>query len=785
MMMNKQRNRIIYAILGLFLLASNARGQATLVSVRQGEGRNKSWAIFSFNEKAQWIGVSQSENHRLSLYFSARAGEMQDKTWTIDPASGSSVAVKQASRRPPILRADLVCDLNTPLAVLKKGRLIVVAFNDIESIVEKTAVYENGDDIQSNGRLVNVDPVVEADQVRTSLLFDGYHDWVGYLRPSSDSAALLFHGARLFTDTDDFEFSASALRNVRFYQGGDGKRLNIRAMMSFSTPTSFSIVKKPDRMVVQTAYDAEQGILQVEEAEAIPESVLIDSSEAGTTQEVSLDEIITNIEDELDVIDEESYESPMTSVPVVFEPDSDITDIHEIPVADDNIVSEEDTNTLDSTVQEEIPDERQVELPLETQIEIAEGIPWDEEVSFEFNNIPVRDALRLIASGSNLNMVIDEGVEGMVTMDLRRVTLKQAIDRIVYTHNCEYIIDEGIITVKPVTTVYTGGSVTRVYRLKYADAENVASVIRQVVSSDTLVKVFHPEFLHFPESGRNRKAANDVAVQGIRRSSILVVTDRPEKIREVDKVIRELDRAPYQIMIESKLVELAPIHTNELGINWDKTINAVLWNQAKLNQGTNIDYSFFNEDPNAGTEWQVGSISAGKYQAVLDFLREKTDSKLKSNPRLLAMDNEESSISVGTTVPVPRIQRGMGGQGDMVTFDYKEVNIQLNVTPHVTKPNEITMYVNPIIEEITGWVEYEQHRAPITDKRTVNSIVSVKNGETVVIGGLIKSQRIRTMSKVWLLGSLPLLGRLFQHESFEDKQTDLMIFITPRIIQTG
>jgi general secretion pathway protein D len=186
-----------------------------------------------------------------------------------------------------------------------------------------------------------------------------------------------------------------------------------------------------------------------------------------------------------------------------------------------------------------------------------------------------------------------------------------------------------------------------------------------------------------------------------------------------------------------------------------------------------------------GGKFQMGHLSASEYKAVLDFISEKTDSKLISNPRLLAMDNEESSISVGTTVPVPRIQRGLGGQGDMVTFEYKEVNIQLNVTPHVTGNNHITMYVNPIIEEITGWVEYLQHRAPITDKRTVNSIVTVMNGETVVIGGLIKNQRIKTTSRVWLLGSLPLLGKLFQHEKFEDKQTDLMIFITPRIVYQG
>ena len=97
------------------------------------------------------------------------------------------------------------------------------------------------------------------------------------------------------------------------------------------------------------------------------------------------------------------------------------------------------------------------------------------------------------------------------------------------------------------------------------------------------------------------------------------------------------------------------------------------------------------------------------------------------------------------------------------------------------------MYVNPIIEEITGWVVAgdQEARAPITSKRLVNSIVTVKNGETVVIGGLIKNQKIKTIKQVWLLGNIPLIGKLFQHEKYEDKQTDLMIFITPTVIETG
>ena len=412
-------------------------------------------------------------------------------------------------------------------------------------------------------------------------------------------------------------------------------------------------------------------------------------------------------------------------------------------------------------------------------------IPWSQQVSFRFNDSPLKDALRTVARVNQLNMVIGDGVVGSVTMDLHGVTLRQAMNMLVYTNDCEYNVIEGIITVKTVKKAFAGGMETRVYRLKYAEAENLAPVVRQVVSDDSLVQVYHPEFLNYEKAGKSRKEYNEQAVQGVRRSSVLVVTERPELIQKVDQVIAELDHAPVQILIHSKLVEMSPINTNEIGINWDKTLTMALNQVDILEGGEKVNYSALNSAPSSGGSMTLGHLTASKFEAVLDFLNEQTETRLKSNPTLMAMDNEESSIGVGTTVPIPKIQRGFGGQQDMVTFDYKEVNIQLNVTPHVTEENMITMFVNPVIEEITGWVDYEGNRAPITDKRAVNSIVTIRSGETVVIGGLVKTQKTRTLKKVWLLGNIPLLGKLFQHESFEDRQTDLMIFITPTIVENA
>ncbi len=736
------------ALLGwLFLFIPMLFGEANLLSIKKGKEGDKCWAIFSFNENAQWIGISQKEGEKLCLYFSGMAGQMDGQTIQLDASKGKMITIKQMTKNPPIFRADLHYDGEEPLAVLKKNKNLVIGLNDQQLLEGKMTGFD--ETIQPPGRLVKVTPEYSGKKVTTSLQFDGTYDWVGYIRPSIDEAFLLIRGAKLFTGDHDFSFEEGPLQTMKLSSQNDGDK-GVKAAMYFAPLSSFSIVQKDENLMIQTPH--------------VKTSVPEKEEESFATVEK----------------EESTPPADVPSVPVVGEVPAEIKkEIEPEKQAENNQSFQEEKPLQIQTTNEQ---ESKEISPQEE--ESTDQINWDRRVSFKFHSTPIKSALRLLASSNNLNMVIGEGVDGQVTMNLENVTLKQALDMIVHVNNCDYVMDDNIITIRPVAMAFTGGRITKVYRLKYADAFNVAGVVRKIVTNDTLVEVFHPEFLNFLEAGKNRMQTNKVAVQGIRRSSTLVVTDRPEKIREVDVVIAELDRAPIQIMIESKLVELAPNSSDKMGIDWDKTLSAQLWNQMKVGDDK-LDYSLINRGTDKLGDWKMGYLSAGQYNVILDFLKSKTDSKLVSNPRILALDNEESSISVGTTVPVPQIQRGSAGNSDMVTFEYKEVNIQLNVTPHADDNDKITMYVNPVIEEITGWVEYDQNRAPVTDKRSVNSIVTVKNGETVVIGGLIKTQRIETVRKVWLLGSLPLFGKLFQHKEVDDRQTDLMIFITPTIINMG
>ena len=188
------------------------------------------------------------------------------------------------------------------------------------------------------------------------------------------------------------------------------------------------------------------------------------------------------------------------------------------------------------------------------------------------------------------------------------------------------------------------------------------------------------------------------------------------------------------------------------------------------------------EIPLTGGSISYGTLTFDEYGAVIDFLNSNTNSKLISNPRILAMDNQEAFISVGTTFPIPQITRGVGGQGDVVTFQYRDVSIALRVTPHVSDDGTITLFVNPEIEEVIGQVSAGGNSAPITSKRSVETVVNLKNNETMVIGGLIRENTIETISKIWLLGDIPLIGNLFRHKSKTKSQTDLLIFITPRLV---
>jgi type IV pilus secretin PilQ/predicted competence protein len=425
------------------------------------------------------------------------------------------------------------------------------------------------------------------------------------------------------------------------------------------------------------------------------------------------------------------------------------------------------------------PPERKKNIPGDNQLRVRlNKLSSTDLINIDLHEADIGNVLRLLARQNDLNIIASDSVRGKVTLTLQQVTVAQAMDNILRANGYRYLVDGDIIRVQPARSFPLYEMETRVYRLKHIEAGNVVEAIKEIKSQNGSIKMLTPSFQNREDVYHINRAYIRRELHYWLRSSVLIVTDTPANLEAMDKIVQALDQPVPMVMIETRLLELSPQDKSSVGIDWDKQLSAQIFNIDET-KGPGYAYAL---QANKGYRVNYATLNVQQFNVALNFLREKTDSKLISTPRLLAMDNEPCDISVGTTFPIPSITRGTAGQGDIVTFTYKDVDIALRVIPHVTEDSTITMYVNPIIEEVIGEVKIDVNTAPITAKREVDTVVKVRSGNTVVIGGLLREKDLRVVKKVWLLGSIPLLGYFFRSTETEKVQTDLIIFLTPYIV---
>ena len=171
--------------------------------------------------------------------------------------------------------------------------------------------------------------------------------------------------------------------------------------------------------------------------------------------------------------------------------------------------------------------------------------------------------------------------------------------------------------------------------------------------------------------------------------------------------------------------------------------------------------------------------------AVLSLLESSGNSKLISDPHLTTLENHEAEIKIATVIPIPTVTRFTEGAAtqDIQTFYDEEVGISLVVTPRISEDGQITLEVVPTVSDIIGYVGSQDSQKPVTSSRSVNTRITVQDGETAALGGLLKEDTIDKQQKVPFLGSIPLLGKIFfTSRSKEKSSTDLIILITPKIM---
>ncbi|MBI3909672.1 MAG: hypothetical protein HY320_01905 [Armatimonadetes bacterium] len=332
------------------------------------------------------------------------------------------------------------------------------------------------------------------------------------------------------------------------------------------------------------------------------------------------------------------------------------------------------------------------------------------------------------------------------------------------------------------------GTVARTYRLKYLHPKQAADSLTEAFKGLTVTP--GPE--HYgPRAAQLRTIS--VEAQGVfgqgggsggggsqqsadpselqlagagSKARYVILTGPSELVDAALQLLADVDVAPEQVLIEARVVDVSPEKLREVGLQYE-------WSP--------FSFSFpgSEESSSAG---KFGKLARGAFDfdMVLNLMEERREAKLLANPKIAVLDSEEASIFIGDLLRF-RVLASIttGGQQE---FTVKEVpvGIALLVRPRVNTGGEITLKVHPTVSTVTGFVGPE--RIPQTASREADSTIRVKDGETVVIGGLLRDEEVRTMSKVPGLGDLPVLGYLFRNKRTDRRKSEITVFLTTRLL---
>ena len=305
-------------------------------------------------------------------------------------------------------------------------------------------------------------------------------------------------------------------------------------------------------------------------------------------------------------------------------------------------------------------------------------------------------------------------------------------------------------------------TVTRTFRLKYVTTADVEKEIAEILTKQ-----------------ENRKIGSMIVSSA---AKAIIVTDLPQNVERIANLIRTFDRRPRQVAIQAKVVQVRLSDDYSLGVNWQHVLEKAdprfkLTADSPLSAGVGPSLSYKTV------------TGGGDLTLLVDALKTIGDTKIISNPHVSVMDGEEASIKVITRQPYREIAYESGTTNVIgVSYKWEEVGAILSVTPKINDDNYITVDIKPQISSIESWYDYpskEQEGVlgiPVVKKSEAATTVVVKDGVTIIIGGMIESSTEFDESSVPVLGAIPLVGRLFRSTSEKKVKTETIVFLTPTII---
>ena len=406
-----------------------------------------------------------------------------------------------------------------------------------------------------------------------------------------------------------------------------------------------------------------------------------------------------------------------------------------------------------------------------------------DKLSLNFQDIDVRSVLQLIADFTNLNLVASDTVQGGITLRLQNVPWDQALDLVLKTKGLDKRKIGNVLLVAPADEIAARERQElesqkqiaelaplrrELLQVNYAKAADIAKLFQSVTSAEAKVD----------ERG---------SITVDERTNNIIAYQTQDRLDELRRIVAQLDIPVRQVMIEARIVEANVDYDKSLGVRWGGSVqNKGNWNASGVNgssstigtpgsTGTNspfVDMGTVNNTSGIGIAFITDNVLL---DLELTAMEKTGNGEIVSQPKVVTSDKDTAKILKGTEIPY---QEASSSGATSVSF--KEASLSLEVTPQITPDNRIIMEVK-VTKDEPDYLNKVQDVPPIK-KNEVNAKVLVNDGETIVIGGVFSNTQSKVVDKVPFLGDVPHLGRLFRRDVVSEKKSELLVFLTPRIM---
>ncbi|HPN88199.1 MAG TPA: secretin N-terminal domain-containing protein [Candidatus Omnitrophota bacterium] len=441
----------------------------------------------------------------------------------------------------------------------------------------------------------------------------------------------------------------------------------------------------------------------------------------------------------------------------------------------------------------------------------------------DIKDLDVLDVFKLISQKSGLNIIVGQDVKGKISVYLKKMNVEDVLKVIVEAHGWAYYKDGEtiqIMTDKNFEMKYGykfGQEIATVIKTvllgKATDFIPVLSQVkssfgkiiaddrsRQLILMDIPLKIKEMEnilnrmdvsvttevfALNYAKVEDVSGQITEVLTPGVgtmrfdKMSNKIIVSDTDEKICKIADIVKAFDERYRQVLIESKIVQIVLNKEHKMGVNWE-----VL---AAQEHGLHLkgQFNILSSSDKSG-KLNIGTLSEDRYTAVIETLETLGDTNLLSSPRIATLNNQEAKMTVGFTEPYVTSTTTTPSSGPATTAEsvhFIDVGVKLYVTPTIHHDDFITMKIRPEISSVVDNLTTGTNNIiPIVETSQAETQVMVKNGVTIVIGGLIKQEQIKTTRKIPFLGSVPLVGVAFRSTYQKEVKTEIVIFLTPKIM---